>query len=67
MQEIEILLQENDRVSRDRAVMGDELGSENQRLRDLLFESSAELERCREELTGLAKDNARLVSRVKSA
>ena len=67
MQEIEILLQENDRVSRDRAVMGDELGSENQRLRDLLFESSTELERCREELMGLAKDNARLVSRVKSA
>ena len=67
MQDIEILLQENERVSRDKAVMGDELGCENQRLRDLLFESSTELERCREELMSLAKDNARLVSRVKSA
>ena len=67
VQEIEVLLQENERLSRDRAVLGDELGAENERLRDLLFESSGELERCREELMGLAKDNARLVSRVKSA
>jgi hypothetical protein len=36
-------------------------------LRELLYESSMELEKCRSELIALAKDNQKLVTRVKGS
>lgn len=47
--------------------MTEDLAGENDKLRDLLYESSMELEKCRSELVALAKDNQKLITRVRSS
>jgi hypothetical protein len=48
-------------------LLNSELDRENQKLRELLIESSKELERCREEFLLIDKENSTLRIKVKSA
>jgi hypothetical protein len=54
-------------LAHEKVIVTEELAMENEKLRELLYESSMELEKCRSELVGLAKDNQKLVTRLKGS
>ena len=62
-----MLDQDNQSIARNRVLVTSELEKENVGLRELLFESSVELEKCKNEFVDLAKENNHLLTRLKAA
>lgn len=67
IEEIDAISRENEALAKEKVLMGEDLATENDKLRELLYESSMELEKCRSELVSLAKDNQKLLTRVRSS
>lgn len=65
--EVEHLGKQNEYLAKDKVLITGDLEEENRSLRDLLLESSVELEKCKNEFLDLAKENTTLLARLKSA
>ena len=64
--EIDVLGTDNKNLTRNKVMITEDLERENGSLRELLMESSFELEKCKNEFLDLAKENTHLLGRLKA-
>lgn len=63
--ELEYLGKDNEILAKDKVLLAGDLQKQNANLRELLLESSRELERCKKEFLGLGRENGLLLEKLK--